>query len=118
MIGIHVTFGLTVGLLLILSVFLFMGKGTILINGVMFLPKEARDRINKKALGRFVSLMLIITNISLILMWLDVAWLETNHFWLTWVATGVLLVAIIILSIIGILKREKWFGFPGSNQSQ
>jgi len=106
----HITFGIIVGLLLILAVFLFMGKGTILINGVMFMPKEARDKINKKALGRFVSLILIITIIFMVLIWIDIAWLETAHFWLTWAATGFMLVAIIVISIIGILNREKWFG--------
>ena len=93
-----------------------MGKGTILINGVMFVPKEARDKINKKALGRFVSLILLITDVFMALMWIDIAWLETAGFWLTWLACGLLLAVVIAASVIGILNREKWFGLPKSDK--
>jgi len=110
MIAVHITLGITVALLLVLTVFLFMGKGTILINGMMFMPKEARDKVNKKALGRFVSLILLATIVCIVLMWIDVAWLETSSLWPTWVATGLLIIVVIIAMAVGISKREKWFG--------
>ena len=55
MLELHITFGIIVALILVLSIFLCMGKGTIMINGMMMMPKEARDKINKKAIGRFVA---------------------------------------------------------------
>lgn len=112
MVVLHLTFGITIGLLLILAGFLFSGKGIILINGVMFLPKEARDKINKKALGRFIGSMLLVVNVFMALMWIDIAWLETSYLWLTWVATGLLIIATVIYIVIGILNREKWFSLP------
>lgn len=109
MLFLHLTFGITIGLMLILSGFLFFGKGTIMINGMMMMPKEARDKVNKKALGRFVCALLMVINITMALMWIDLAWLETSYFWLTWVATGIMLLSIIPFVIIGIAKRETWF---------
>jgi len=110
MLAAHITFGIIIALLLILAVFLFMGKGTIFINGMMFMPKEARDKVNKKTLGRFVSYLLFASIIYIVLMWLDMAWLETTGYWLTWVATGLFTIAVIVYAVVGIKNREKWFG--------
>jgi len=110
MLPVHITFGITIGLLTVLAIVLSMGKATILINGMMFLPKEARDKVNKKNLGRFVSIMLMVINILMALMWMDIAWLETYYLWLTWTTTGLMFAAIIPFVIVGVKMREKWFG--------
>ena len=107
--ALHITFGLIIALLLILAVFLFFGKGTIFISGMMYMPKEARDKVNKKALGRFVSIMLFIIIVLMAVMWVDIAWLETKSYWLTWVATGLIIIGATAAYIIGALNREKWF---------
>ena len=110
MLGVHITFGVTVGLIMILAAFLCTGKGTILIGSMMLLPKEARDRVNKKMLGRFVSLILCITGFFTVLIWLDIAWLETAGYWLTWAAMGLMLVVLVVFVVLGLKNREKWFG--------
>jgi len=112
--AVHLTFGITIGLLMVLAVFLFFGKGTILINGMMMMPKEARDKINKMALGRFVGLMLVVINITMALMWIDLAWFETTHYWLVWVSTGLMLAVAAAFIVVGILKRETWFRLGGA----
>ena len=106
---IHLTFGLIIVLLTTLMIFLFFGKATILISGMMLMPKEARALINQKAIGKFTALILLYVNITLILMWLDLGLLFTYYLWLTWVSTGLMIIGLIPFMIVGIRNRDKWF---------
>jgi len=97
---------------------MWFGKGTILISGMMLLPKEARDQVNKKNIGRFTAVLLIAVNISMLLMWLDIVVYETPGYWLTYFSTALLFVITVVAIIIGIKKRDTWFRLKSSPETK
>ena len=86
----------TIGLFIFLGILFFFGKGTFLIAGYNTLTKEQKERINTKALTKFVSLLMFVGALGVSSLVLDDLY-PNNH--LSFIGT----VLTPLITIVGII---------------
>jgi len=106
---VHIIFGTIILLLVVLVIVLLSKKGPILVSLLMMLPKDARDKVDKRTFARFISCVLANIIVCLAMMWFDLTIMITVYHWFTWLAVGLLITGLTLLVIIGLKNRERWF---------